>query len=120
MLGRVVFHLSQHFFALRQHGIEVVVDRPRGGEVVVPPTGGGVFLLSLSNAGLRNLGLSHALPFRLRWCTGFQPPMVMPGFISCTSTPGTSFCKALGVPVRAGKVPKCMGITVFGFSRLMA
>ena len=47
-------------------------------------------------------------------------PTLTPGLISNTSTPGTSFCNALGRPTRTGKVPKCMGITVFGFSRLHA
>src|SRR5258708_2413333 len=46
--------------------------------------------------------------------------MVWPGFISRTSTPRTSLLKSLGRPVSIGNVAKCMGITVFGFSRSQA
>src|SRR6266849_5075708 len=46
--------------------------------------------------------------------------IVTPGFISKISTPGTSFCKSPGLPVSIGKVPKCMGTTVFALSRLQA
>ena len=45
---------------------------------------------------------------------------VTPGFISAISTSETSLCNAPGVPVSTGKVPKCMGITAFGFSKLQA
>ncbi len=46
--------------------------------------------------------------------------IVTPGFISKISTPGTSFCKSPGLPVSIGKVPKCIGTTVFALSRLQA
>ena len=42
--------------------------------------------------------------------------IVSPGFISLTSIPGTSFCSSVGLPVSTGNVPKCIGITVFGWS----
>ena len=52
----VVLHFGQHGVALGQHGVEVVIDRARGGEVVMPPTGVGCLFVLV-------LVLSHALPF---------------------------------------------------------
>ena len=43
---------------------------------------------------------------------------VTPGFISTTSTPGTNFCNAPGVPVSTGNVPKCMGMTVLALQQI--
>src|SRR6266851_3797342 len=37
-----------------------------------------------------------------------------------TFASGASFCNSSGRPVRGGNVPKCMGITNFGFSSVQA
>ncbi len=121
VLGGIVFHLGQHFVALGQHGVEIVIDWPRGGEVVMPPTGSAAFCLRFL-LGVTGLRLSNS-------CVGFeQTAFVVYGSLSDRLTrlhlqnfdAGNKFLNSLGVPVSTGKVPKCMGITVFGFSRLIA
>ena len=110
VLGCIFLHFKENIAPRGQHGIEIIIYRSRGDEVVMAP------------ARVRALlGCSHRLPFFVENCTRTAyPPMPCPGFISKTSMPGTSFCNSLGRPTRTGNVPKCIGMTALGFSKLHA
>ena len=100
-LGCLGLDLGQHFVARRKQGVEVIFDGGDGDSAHAP---GGVDVVLVWQVG------SLADDYEI----------VAPGFIATISRPGANFCKSPGLPVSIGKVPKCMGTTVLGFSRLQA